>query len=40
MSYDDLLKSIKTTIYIKNMEFTLNDMIKIAKTKNTGWKFE
>ncbi len=35
MSYDDILKSIKTTILIKNMGFTLDDIIKLAKAKVT-----
>ena len=33
LSYDDLLKAIKTTIYIKNLGLTLDDIIKLAKAK-------
>jgi chaperonin cofactor prefoldin len=33
MSYEDILKAIKTTIHIKNMGLTLGGIIKIAKAK-------
>jgi len=33
MSYEDILKAIKTTIHIKNMGLTLDEIIKLAKAK-------